>query len=285
MMPTPAPEPTDATTADIAPAPKTVVKVPFIPRSNRLLIVPDPLAKSIGRIALPDRENPLDGGRHWSGLTCRTAKVISVGPGLHLSNPRWIGYRDAEGNARWPMHGIKPGMRILYRAWAGNDVVIEGEKYQTISVNLVDAIVPDGGGLDLIEDRLLVRRRKSLEQTRGGIWIPEIAQKSSLEGEVLQTGPGKIFSNGITMPFDAKPGDDVAWRPMKGIDVSEYVPELAKRLVGVFGPLRVNGEKVNEGGPIYEGTDEIVLLFETDLIGVIEGEGHFEPVVSLQKEQ
>src|SRR5258708_5510633 len=125
-MPTPAPEPTDATTAHAPePSPNALVKTPFVPRSNRLLIKPDSLAKSVGRIVIPDKENSLDEGRHWSALTCRTAKVISVGPGLHLSNPAWIGYRDKEGNARWPMHGIKPGMRILYRAWAGNDVVIE----------------------------------------------------------------------------------------------------------------------------------------------------------------
>lgn len=281
MMPTPAPDPTEATTASLPENPRA----PFVPRSNRLLIKPEPLARSVGYIAIPDNANALDEGRHWSGLRCRTAKVISVGPGLHLSYPKWIGTRDEEGNARWPMHGIKPGMRILYRAWAGNDVVVEDESYQVVSVNLVDAILLADGRLTLIEDRMLVRRRPKLEQTRGGIWIPETAQKSSLEGEVMQIGPGKILANGTTRPFDAQPGDHVAWRPMKGVDVSAFVPELAKRLVGVFGPLRVNGEKVNEGGPIYEGTDEIVLLFESDLIGVIEGEGHFEPVVSLVKEQ
>jgi chaperonin GroES len=275
MMPTPAPEPTDATTAHV---PTVLVKTPFVPRSNRILIKPDLIKRTVGRIAIPDRENPLDGGRHWSGLTCHTATVISVGPGLHLSNPRWIGYRDQEGNARWPMHGIKPGMRILYRAWAGNDVVVEDEKYQVVSVNLVDAIVTGDGKLDVIEDRLLVRRRKRLERTRGGLWIPEIAQKSPLEGEVLQTGPGKIITNGITMPFDAKPGDHVAWRPMKGVDVSTYAPHLATRMV-------TRDSKDGTDRVITTEKSEIVLLFETDLIGVIEGEGHFEPVVSLQKEQ
>jgi co-chaperonin GroES (HSP10) len=279
MMPTPAPDPTEATTASLPEsAPQALVKTPFVPRSNRLLIKPDLIAATVGRIIVPDKENALDGGRHWSGLTCHTAKVISVGPGLHLSNPRWIGYRDQEGNARWPMHGIKPGMRILYRAWAGNNVVIEGEEYQTISVNLVDAIITGEGELDLIEDRLLVRRRKKLEQTRGGIWIPEIAQKSPLEGEVLQTGPGKIITNGITMPFDASPGDHVAWRPMKGIDVSTYVPRLATRMVSRDGKGGIERIYTTE-------KSEVVLLFETDLIGVIEGEGHFEPVVSLVKEQ
>jgi co-chaperonin GroES (HSP10) len=279
MMPTPAPDPTEATTAhlpEVAPVPQTQVKTPFVPRSNRLLIKPDSIAKTVGRIVIPDNANALDEGRHWSGLTCRTARVISVGPGLHLSYPKWIGHRDENGNARWPMHGIKAGMRILYRAWAGNDVVVEDEKYQVVSVNLVDAIILDDGQLDLIEDRLLVQRRKRLEQTRGGIWIPEIAQKNPLEGEVLQTGPGKIITNGITMPFDANPGDHVAWRPMKGVDVSKYVPRLATRMF----------TKESKDGERYQSTEtnEVVLLFETDLIGVIEGE-HFEPVVSVTKEQ
>lgn len=275
MMPTPAPEPTDATTSV---APQTLVKTPFVPRSNRLLIKPDSPAKTVGRIIIPDKENSLDEGRHWSALTCRTAKVISAGPGLHLSNPRWIGCRDAEGNARWPMHGIKPGMRILYRAWAGEDVVIEDEKYQTLSVNLVDAIILDDGRLDVIEDRLLVRRRPKLERTRGGIWIPEVAQKTSLEGEVIQIGYGKILTNGTIRPFDAQPGDHVAWRPMKGVDVSTYVPHLAMKMTS-----RDSADGVDRVLAVEKR--EVVLLFETDLIGVIEGDGHFEPVVSLTKEQ
>lgn len=255
-MMTPAPDPTEATTAVVTSTPKA----PFIPRSNRILIRPDKISKMAGSIAIPDNANALDEGRHWSGLTCRTAKILSVGPGLYVTYSKWIGHRDETGQARWPMHGVGPGMRILYRAWAGNDVVIDGEKLQVISVNVVDAIILEDGRLDLVEDRLLVRRRKRLERTKGGIWIPEVAQKEPLEGEVLQTGPGKIVTNGTRIPFDAQVGERVAWRPMKGVNVTLYDSDAKK-------------------------DQETVLLFESDLIGVLEGAENFEPVVSKNREQ
>src|SRR5580765_3784501 len=196
MMPSPAPEPTDATTAEVAP-PKVKTLDKVRPRSNRILIRPEPLSKSVGKIALPDTASELDEGRHWSGLTVRTAKVIAIGPGIRVTYDAWRGYRDEEGIARWPTHGIKPGDRILYRAWSGNDVTIDNEKLVVITSNVVDAIILEDGRLDLVEDRMLVRRRKRIEKTKGGIWIPEIAQKEPLEGEVLQIGTGKILATGV----------------------------------------------------------------------------------------
>lgn len=265
MIPTPAPEPTDATTAFLPgeePAPKTLTTTtPFRPRSNRILIKPDKISRMVGSIRAPDQvfDKGLDGGRHWSGLTCRTATVISVGPGMRTTYEPWIGHRDEEGVARWPMHGIRPGMRILYRAWSGHDIVVDGEEYQVILSTLVDAEILEDGRLDLIEDRLLVRRRNPLLRSRGGIWLPEIAVKTPLEGEVTQIGSGKIVTNGSMIPLDVRPGDRVAWRPMKGVDVSKHVPG--------------------------ESESEIILLFEADLVGVIEGDEHFEPVASPNREQ
>jgi chaperonin GroES len=245
--------------------------VRFRARGYRILIKPE--GRPHGTIRIPDQAKEMD--RHWSGLTVRTGKVLSVGPGLAIAYREggsiWKGYRDEEGVARWPMHGIKVGDRILYRAWSGHDVIINGEKLEIIISNCVDAIILQDGRLDLVEDRLLVRRRPPLERTKGGIWIPDIAKKSSLEGEVVQTGPGKIVTNGTTRPMDPQCGDHVAWRPMKGVNVSRFASDLTLKYI-------------DRDGVLSQERHEVVLLFETDLIGVLEGE-HFEPVVSTMREQ
>jgi len=231
---------------------------PLRMQSNRILIKTDMPEKMAGSIEIPD--TALDEGRHWSGLTCRTARVIAMGPGLRVHYSKWRGHEDERGVPRWPMPAVHPGSHILYRAWSGHDVVIDGESYQIISGNVVDAEILPDGQLSLFEDRLLVRRRPPNEKTRGGLWIPEIAQRSSLEGEVLQTGPGKIVATGATMPMDAHAGDRVSWRPLKGVDVTKHYHG------------RASG-------------DEIVLLFETDLIGVMDGAENFDPVVSIGRER
>jgi chaperonin GroES len=47
-----------------------------------------------------------------------------------------------------------------------------------------------------LHDRVLVRRVKEEEKTKGGIIIPETAQEKPQEGEVIGVGPGTRDEDG-----------------------------------------------------------------------------------------
>ncbi|MDW8245817.1 MAG: co-chaperone GroES [Sandaracinaceae bacterium] len=68
-------------------------------------------------------------------------------------------------------------------------------------------------------DRVLVRRVKEEEKTKGGIIIPDTAKEKPIEGEVVAVGSGKVLEDGRLRALDVKPGDRVLFGKYAGTEV------------------------------------------------------------------
>jgi len=90
-----------------------------------------------------------------------------------------------------------------------------------------------------LQDRVIVKRVKEEEKTKGGIIIPDAAKEKPIEGEVLAVGPGKVTDDGSQRAPDVKVGDRVLFGKYSGTEV------------------KLDGE-------------EHVVLREDDILGVIE---------------
>lgn len=91
-----------------------------------------------------------------------------------------------------------------------------------------------------LHDRVLVRRTEQDEKTAGGIIIPDTAKEKPIQGEVLAVGNGVRGDDGTLVPLDVKVGDVVLFGKWAGTEV------------------KVDGE-------------ELLMMKESDIIGVIEG--------------
>lgn len=93
-----------------------------------------------------------------------------------------------------------------------------------------------------LHDRVLVRRIEQDEKTAGGIIIPDTAKEKPMEGEVIAVGPGIRGEDGRLNPLDVKPGDRV-----------------------LFG--KWSGSEIKIGG------EDLLIMKESDVLGVIEDAG------------
>lgn len=88
-------------------------------------------------------------------------------------------------------------------------------------------------------DRVLVKRVKEEEKTKGGIIIPDTAQEKPQEGEVVAVGPGARDEDGERIPMDLKVGDRILFGKWSGTEV------------------KIDG-------------DDLLIMKESDVMGVIE---------------
>ena len=91
-----------------------------------------------------------------------------------------------------------------------------------------------------LQDRVIIRRVKEEEKSKGGIIIPDSAKEKPTEGEVMAVGNGKVQEDGTVRKLDVKVGDRV-----------------------LFG--KYNGTEVK-----VDGEDQLVVR-EEDILGVLEG--------------
>jgi chaperonin GroES len=70
-----------------------------------------------------------------------------------------------------------------------------------------------------LADRLVVKRVKQEEKSKGGIIIPDTAKEKPIEGEVIAVGNGKVQKNGKVRPLDVKAGDRVLFGKYSGNEV------------------------------------------------------------------
>ena len=70
-----------------------------------------------------------------------------------------------------------------------------------------------------LQDRVIVKRVKEEEKTKGGIIIPDTAKEKPIEGEVIAVGNGKVQEDGKVRPLDVKAGDRVLFSKYAGTDV------------------------------------------------------------------
>lgn len=88
-------------------------------------------------------------------------------------------------------------------------------------------------------DRILVKRIKEEERTKGGIIIPDTAKEKPQEGKVVAVGKGKYSDEGKLIPIEVKAGDKILFGKYSG---SEFK---------------------------HEGED-LLILREDDILGIIE---------------
>ena len=96
-------------------------------------------------------------------------------------------------------------------------------------------------GFRPLGDRVLVRRVKEEEKTKGGIIIPDTAKEKPQEGEIVAVGPGARDESGKVQPLDVKVGDRVLFGKWSGTEVS------------------ISGE-------------DLLIMKESDVLGVLEGQ-------------
>ena len=89
-------------------------------------------------------------------------------------------------------------------------------------------------------DRILVKRIKEEEKTKGGIIIPDAAKEKPQEGKVVAVGKGKVTEEGKLLVPDVKAGDKILFGKYAGSEV------------------KLDGE-------------EHLILREDDILGVLEG--------------
>jgi chaperonin GroES len=89
-------------------------------------------------------------------------------------------------------------------------------------------------------DRILVKRIKEEEKTKGGIIIPDTAKEKPQEGKVVAVGKGKRSEKGDIIPPEVKSGDRILFGKYSGSEV------------------KLEGE-------------EHLILREDDILGVLEG--------------
>ena len=77
-----------------------------------------------------------------------------------------------------------------------------------------------------LQDRLVVKRLKEEEKTKGGIIIPDTAKEKPVEGQVVAVGNGKALKNGKVLPLDVKEGDRVLFGKYSGTEVKVDGEEL-----------------------------------------------------------
>ncbi len=67
-----------------------------------------------------------------------------------------------------------------------------------------------------LHDRIIVKRVKAQEESKGGILLPDGAQEKADQGEVLAVGNGKKCDDGAVIPMDVKVGDRVLFGKYSG---------------------------------------------------------------------
>jgi len=91
-----------------------------------------------------------------------------------------------------------------------------------------------------LHDRVVIKRLEEEQKTAGGIVIPDNAKEKPMRGEVVAVGIGKILDSGDVRALDVKVGDKV-----------------------LFGKYA--------GTEIKLGDQDLVVMREEDILGVIEG--------------
>jgi chaperonin GroES len=81
-----------------------------------------------------------------------------------------------------------------------------------------------------LKDRVVVRRVKEEEQTKGGLLIPDTAKEKPIEGTVVAAGAGRVLKDGSVRALDVKEGDRVIFGKYSGTEVKiEDVEHLILR--------------------------------------------------------
>ena len=90
-----------------------------------------------------------------------------------------------------------------------------------------------------LHDRVLVRRVKEEEKSKGGIIIPDTVKEKPQEGKIVAVGTGTRAEDGKVTPLDVKAGDRILFGKWSGTEVT------------------IDGE-------------ELLIMKESDILGIVE---------------
>jgi chaperonin GroES len=76
-----------------------------------------------------------------------------------------------------------------------------------------------------LQDRVIVKRVKEEEKTKGGIIIPDTAKEKPIEGEVIAVGNGKVLDDGTVRKPEVKKGDRVLFGKYSGTEIQHLGEE------------------------------------------------------------
>jgi len=89
-----------------------------------------------------------------------------------------------------------------------------------------------------LHDRVIVRRVKEEEKTKGGLYIPDTAKEKPVEGIVIAVGNGKILEDGTIRKLEVKEGDRILFAKYSGneskIDGEETLILRESDILGVL---------------------------------------------------
>lgn len=88
-------------------------------------------------------------------------------------------------------------------------------------------------------DRVLIRPLPTETHTPAGLWLTDSFQEPPGIGDVLAAGPGRLTDDGVRIPLSVNPGDRVWFAQRAGVHIEH-------------------------------GDDFLILVFEHDLLAVIE---------------
>lgn len=84
----------------------------------------------------------------------------------------------------------------------------------------------------------VVVQREDAKSTKGGILLPESAQKKPRDGKVIAVGPGATDSNGKIQRIDVKVGDRILFSSYGGteykVDDTEYLILSEEDVLAVY---------------------------------------------------
>jgi len=90
-----------------------------------------------------------------------------------------------------------------------------------------------------LHDRVILKRiEDNVNQTAGGLFIPDSAKEKPQEGEVIAAGDGKYKEDGTRQALDVKAGDRVLFGKYSGseikLDGEEYIIMREDEILGII---------------------------------------------------
>lgn len=90
-----------------------------------------------------------------------------------------------------------------------------------------------------LHDRVIIRRiEDNVNQTAGGLFIPDTAKEKPQEGEVIAVGAGKYKEDGTRQTPDVKAGDRILFGKYSGseikLDGEEFLIMREDEILGII---------------------------------------------------
>jgi len=90
-----------------------------------------------------------------------------------------------------------------------------------------------------LHDRVIIKRiEDDVNQTAGGLFIPDTAKEKPQEGEVIAAGEGKYKEDGTRQALDVKAGDRVLFGKYSGseikLDGDEFIIMREDEILGII---------------------------------------------------